>query len=261
MVDVIDPDEEAAWPSGVISLLIDNEEVIRAYEEQEQKLDLLSSSLWLAAGSPRNSFRGKREALISRIHDMISDSSIVGYHATRLTESERSALEGSSLDVLSIDLVSRRLSQAVADGYLSPEMASTLGSTSRASDGNRSGMVWMIFFKSLARTDGLYRLFRYWGGEATYLAHEETEIGETLKGIGSPCLLKCEVPISDLHPFDPIASRFIAAFMERRGLRCVNGYEFETYSCMAVHVSRIIAWGQQEFDDLTCHHDWHTKLS
>lgn len=266
MVNMIDPDEEATWPPKVIRLLLDNQELITAYEERERYLSGLSASQHIAAGFPENSYRDKRAGLVSQIDDIVSEFSIIGYHATRLIAHEASNLAGGMLEVLSLELVRRRIDQARSSGFLSAEDAEALLASSLAGDisephGKRIGMIWMVFFKSLVCTDGLYRIFRYWGGEATYWAHEESEMGKTLMGIGSPALLQCEVPISDLNAFGPIGERFIAAFMERRDLRCVNGYEFEAYSRKPAKVRRVIAWGTKEFDDLTRHAEWSLQLS
>lgn len=221
MTGLVDPDDLSTWPTDVIALVSENAQLIRNYESHQARIGGLSTSAYLAAGQPTNPFRAERDRIVAKIDEVLSKVWLAGYHATRLTPSEASRLDRGLLEVLSMDLVQRRIDQACADGLLSHTHADELAKSSLVRSpeqlhGRRLGMVWMVFFKIVLNDDGLYRLFRYWGGEAIYGPHEQTEIGEALKRIGRPTLLKCEVPVSDLHPSYPIAGRFTAAFMEKQ---------------------------------------------
>lgn len=265
MARVIDPDDETTWPDELVSFINTNISSIIDYEEHQARLNSLSTLQYLRLGQPKNPFREDRDRVIASIDADLREFHIIGYHATRVTESEAADLAGGLLEVLSMDLVKRRVDRACGEGLFSSEQGAELIRSSQAADlaerhGKRLGIVWMIFFKSLARDNGLYRLFRFWGGEATYWAHEETALGDALQRAGRPALLKCEAKISDLNPHESVASRLVAAFAERRGTRCVNGYEFESYSRAPVRVSKVIRWGTEEFDDLTGHQDWCLTL-
>jgi hypothetical protein len=153
---------------------------------------------WCEDDSPWSSrYESEIQALLRSVHDC----ALKGWHCTRLREAEAQSIRDSGMAVLSESLVNRRIAAARAAGELSQDVADRLSTTHRASDPRRQGQIWFGFSPALPDEHATERLFRYWGGEAVYWAHERgTEISAVLRRIGHPSIIDAWVPISDLQP-------------------------------------------------------------
>ena len=266
MTTVIDPDNESTWPAGLIPLFQAHAPAVTAFEDVERGLDQLSLSQRISKGHDTNPYQDIRDTLLADAETIIKDCWLIGYHATRLTTTEKKDVATNGLQVLSPELIMRRVHQACEDGVLQAADADVLARTSLSAvsherQGKRLGLLWMIFSKELCRDNGLYRLLQFWSGEATYWAHEDTELGSRLRKIGTPTIAVCETPVRSLEIFGTVSARLLAAFMQRRGVRCENGYGFEGFTTETTRVTALVQFGTDKFDSMTCHDQWPVQLT
>ncbi|MCD4782881.1 MAG: hypothetical protein K8T10_03510 [Candidatus Eremiobacteraeota bacterium] len=107
----------------------------------------------------------------------------------------------------------------------------------------------------------MYRLFKYWGGEAVYGGHENDPIiSNTLKLIGSPCIIKCSVPISEVDKNPPdFCKRFLSYFISNDIEYPEPPASFDMYTerdLKSIEVLEIIEKSNPVFRDLTDHMNW-----
>lgn len=153
---------------------------------------------WCAENSPWSScYESEIQALLRSVRAC----ALKGWHCTRLREAEAQSIRDTGMAVLSESLVNRRIAAALAAGELSQDVADRLSATHRASDPRRQGQIWFGFSPALPDEHATVRLFRHWGGEAVYWAHEgDPEIAAVLRRIGHPSIIDAWVPISGLQP-------------------------------------------------------------
>lgn len=132
--------------------------------------------------------------------DVAKPNAIRGWHCTRLLDREVQAIKENGMEVLTPNLVQRRVNSAVLHGDLVSAVGARLIAAHQARSQYRIGQLWFIFDDTPSE-DAVERLLRQWGGEAIYWAHEaDQEVAPILRRIGRPCLVEAIIPVSSLHP-------------------------------------------------------------
>lgn len=144
---------------------------------------------------PVNQHERERTAVLGRVETILAGKNLLGFHCTRLHADETRTILSEGLVPLSPELVAARVKDRVISGDITEEIAAKLLSQHQAADENRQGMIWFVFSKSvLADESGVWRLFRFWGGEALYGGHQEDPVsGPVLRRIGSPSIFVSSV--------------------------------------------------------------------
>ena len=142
-----------------------------------------------------------------RFRQVISTSSILAYHATRLLPHEVDSIQKFGLDPLSAELVERKLS-AAAEHY--PDLISEAdiqllqrsGPLTWQRGGIRLGLLWMVapFAIFANETTGFRSLFGRWGGEVIGWTEDETsvcrpaaDIIDRLSKVSRPSIVKLSI--------------------------------------------------------------------
>jgi hypothetical protein len=199
------------------------------------------------------------------MRDILRDHSLIGYHCTKLTKYEIEAINLNGMLLQNSDSLNIRISCLVKNGSLSEYVAQKLVSKNQADDRNRANMLWFCFYKPyLAGHYGIERFFRSWGGEALYNSHENTPItGAALLAIGTPCLIKVNLPIASLKgSYYPVSS-MIRVFLSQREHRLDNCIEHEGYSLNNIkpeNIIEVIEYPSNQFIDLTKCDTWESAL-
>ena len=123
--------------------------------------------------------------------------SILGWHCTRLTDSEIEKMLTSGIQMPDAVTLHRRIDECVSAKQLPLDIATMLKAKNQAHDAYRAGIFWFCFFPpKLAGEAGISRFFRHWGGEALYNYHEDDPItSKALSAFGTPCIVEADVPI------------------------------------------------------------------
>ncbi|WP_405772969.1 hypothetical protein [Streptomyces sp. NBC_01538] len=137
-------------------------------------------------------------------------------HVTRLLDHERQAIRAQGLRLLTADLVNDRLEQAHRLGYLSDAEHESLRVNNCTVPGHR-GMgrredqvcLTLSTAAMVHNSHGGYRLLSYWGGEAIYWNHCDTDrdLAPKLQSLGTPvivtALLDLATPAASRHLIFP----------------------------------------------------------
>jgi hypothetical protein len=190
------------------------------YQLERQRIDRLAQKdVMLRIHPPLNPHREEYEALVNDLNEALENHRLVGYHCTRLTPSEVAGVRADGLRVLSPQLIQSRFERCYYDGLISGEERDAIAQSqwmiAALSDrnGHRTGKVWLCPNRStLKDSSAVYRLFRSWGGEAVYGAHDDGgQLARILLRVGSPVIVKCTVPMASGEPYATgYAERFLS---------------------------------------------------
>ncbi len=190
--------DENTWPKDVLDYLDQFGWVFRAWESRGRNRASVSAAQY--------------DEVVTGFRAVLQRHTLHGYHCTRLTAPEISAIVADGMQPLSGAKLRDRLAALHHSGLITPEFARLLSSKNYADDRNRQGMIWFIFFPPhRVHECGVDHFFRYWGGESLYMPHQRDGVFDPKLGqIGTPCLVEADVPIASLneHSFlDTIIAR------------------------------------------------------
>jgi len=157
--------------------------------------------------------------------------------------------------------LSKRIASLVESEVLSADVAQRLIDKNQADEYNRANMLWFCFFEPhLAGRSGIERFFQSWGGEALYNYHEGDPVtGKALLNIGTPCIVKAEIPISSLEGSYYPDSSMIGAFLLQCGHKLENRIEHEGFSTKNIdskNIVKIVEHPSDQFIKLTKCDEW-----
>lgn len=255
-------DDEATWPPEVSQLLEARLSILRAYEQERQRIDAqLERDVTLRYNSPPNSHAPLRDQIIARCDAALADHTLVGLHCTRLHDDEITAIQRDGLWPLSPERLVGRVQARVAAGDISDHLGKRLLGAHQAGDRYRAGLIWFIFTRATLQDEhAVCRFFQSWGGEALYNSHEhDEETGSLLRGIGVPCIVEAAVPADRLHLFGSVGEALIAVYLGRRRIPTTRSGGVEGHiqgQLGAAHIRRIIRASDPVFQQLTRHRRW-----
>ena len=145
-------------------------------------------------------------------------------------------------------------------------IAAALIADNQAAERNRAGRLWFCFFPPhLDSETGLSDLLSYWGGESLYNSHDTHAVrGPLLAGIGTPCLVEAEVPISSLRGPSFLDMKVARQFLIWNGLQTsepVLHTDCAIQPLPARSILRIIEFPDSDFVALTGCDTWQKQLT
>lgn len=247
----------------------ENRALLVSYQRERDRIDaLVREDPTLRICPPANAHKAGYERLLAGLEPLLVCHRLIGYHCTRLTSSEVVSIRRDGLHVLSPDLVRRRLLTAVADGHIAQDDCEyVLGSESVKSNlsdkpvGRRTGSIALCPNRSsLRKSYSVFRLFRSWGGEAVYSAHEEDERVRHVLAIGVPCIVQCAVPFDGAKRFSATFSALFVSQFVRDAVEYPDpdpGFDlFVDRNIEASNVLSIIQFHEPRFAELTRYATW-----
>ncbi|MEN5229734.1 hypothetical protein [Brevundimonas naejangsanensis] len=147
---------------------------------------------------PTNPFADDIMDLKDRLHVLMSDRTIRGWHHTRMTDREVRTLRQDGIHVSSISSTRARIDALVADGAFSPAVADALMAASPFTRGQadiRTNQFWVTSHPHEADDSAVELLLESWGGEAAYFWLKDPEQKLLLTKIGQPRIIEIAVPL------------------------------------------------------------------
>ncbi len=195
-IKIVDVDDTTSWPAELVGFI----------EEQSETADLESNPFMSA----------EDEILLSLLDSM----HLLVYHATRLLPHEEIDIRTSGLQILTKELITKKIQSAVAGGFLEKNIGSelladsTLWSDPRA---HRADQICFVLGKTpFEREDpGLCPLFSIWGGESINFTKVGSKYKSLLRKIGEPAVIKAVLPLTRqaiLHAHPGFSASFIKVF-------------------------------------------------
>jgi hypothetical protein len=207
MVPLIDLETPESWPGD-----------LRAYLDRHHDffLDWETRSFRATAAEYDRAIYGL-EAVLRRY-------ALLGWHCTRLTESEIASIRSNGMQLPDAAMLNRRVDAVARAGLLRGGLADRLKAENQADDPWRAGRIWFCFYPPrLAGEGGIERFFRHWGGEALYNSHEsDPETGVAISTIGLPCIVEAIVPITSLRQHSFLSTKVVRRYLIGRGYRTVE---------------------------------------
>jgi hypothetical protein len=262
----IEVEDIKTYPSDVIEIFERNFDHLRLYEQERQRLWDLKDRDRLAFGrEPPNKYDATRRKIIAHVTELAADAEFIGYHSTRLCEDEIEDIHSQGMALSSVDFLKARIDRRVSAGDISKSIADILKSQNEAHQKFRTSMFWFVNGSSGLKFElGLYRFFRYWGGEALYSHYENNiTIAPILQKIGTPCIVKASLPLAKYQIFLEVGRILYAAFMGSRGIRTEDGVGTQGYMQSPLSPGQIlktIKYADDEFRTLTDLDTWRLKI-
>jgi len=264
---VIDLENERSWPIEIHQEFDANFDLFKHYEAERIRLFELYQKDWFAHHREGgNRFSEDRKRVIERVTEMAAPLELSGFHCTRLCVDEIDVIRKGGMIPSSAEFLARRIAARAAAGDISDMLAARLTAENTAADTYRTNMIWLVNGASILRDQsGLYRLFRYWGGEALYCLHErDEEVAPILRRLGQPCIVEAVVPITGFTHFSLIGEPMYSSYMIARGIRPDRSSGMEgnmKRPIPAGDITRIITHDMLEFEALTGSSKWHEKIA
>lgn len=218
-------DDETTWPQAVLEVLDAN--VCESARAQE---------------------------VAAKVHALVEDREIIGYHCTRLTDDEVARVTAEGLRPLTEELRRSRVQRRVEAGDLSPEMADQILNSGITGDGlHRLGYSCFFFTREVG--EWCWKFFRYWGGESIYVPHmcSDNEVKNRLISIGAPCIIEIAVPVSTIQ-YHSVAQGFLYEYGRRRNFQYPEASHDTAREPM--RVLRVVRYGSPEFTCRTRDVSW-----
>lgn len=263
----IDADDQGTWPQTLRDILNRHEKSIRAYHAERAAIDRAAEDdVMLRINRPGNPYAPPWHHALEIANDAVHGKFLLGFHATRLTEREAQDIRVSGLQILSVDLLNRRLAALRDSGEFDQDVFEALSTGHQAADDNRANKIWFVFSRSTLKDEsGMERFFRSWGGEALYNSHERhARTGPALKRPGTPSIVQASVPCDGLECFIDVGTRLVNVWCEANGISTGHGADFEGYVAASIppeNIRRIDHLGSESFDALTEHAGWRSPLT
>jgi hypothetical protein len=229
--NLIDPDDTLTWPNDLAAFV---------------------KSIAGKVSQDDGSFHLNENDTLCRL---INSNFIVAYHATRLLAHEITEIKANGLNMLTKDLVTRKIEGAVTHGYMDRITGnelladSTLWSEPSA---HRANQICLFAGKSvLDQREGrsIINFLDIWGGESINFTKMGTKHKSLLKGIGIPAIVKVKLvvdPESNIVLQPNLCHVFAGTFLERP---VSAGIYWEKGDIPSDWIIDVMVPGQPDFDD------------
>lgn len=217
-MDVLDINAPPTWPSNVRG----------AAERTRAVFDA-----WFNDGAGRSA--KLFDAACVSLAMALQPHALKGWHLSRLLPHEVDEVKRSGLAPLSVELIERKIRNAISLGVFDDRIGASLLSRHQAHQGNRSAKIWFGFNNEIPGQRAAEALLRYWGGEALYWAHQaDSEVGTVIRSVGTPVLIDAAVPVQFLANSYGLVEAVARSDLAHAGLHPMDEYGFEHYATQCV---------------------------
>ena len=162
---LLDLDCPPSWPAALLAYLDPHHDLFLRWEARQGEI---SSQVF--------------DEAIYGLRDALQPYEILGWHCTRLTDTEADGILCNGMQLPNAEMLTRRIEDLVKDDLIAPDSAQRLKLENQANKKYRAGRVWFCFFPPRnAGEDGIKRFFRHWGGDAAALYRLCRQEGETVR--------------------------------------------------------------------------------
>jgi hypothetical protein len=275
MPSAIEIELESTWPPEFLADVQMHRSLVLDYQRESARIDKIMQSDDLEArfNPPSNPHKPEYELLALRLDKMLMRHRLVGFHCTCLTLREIASIKAEGMRPLSTALIQEKFQGAIRDGYLTHNAAELLlhhedhVAAMNDQSGRRTGMTWFYANRStLTEPSGVCNLFRYWGGESTRGGPAgHPEILREIAEIGTPCVVKCAVPVMDSRRhYDNYAKHFLSRSVanDLEYPEPSGAFNFHvTVPVTFANVLKVIEYEDAEFEELTRSKSWRIQDS
>ncbi len=260
-------EDESTWPGELRDVLLENEPVLRAFEEEETRIFNDDSRdgrylPWALRGP--NRFWDQRQHVVKLIEATFEDSRLQGYHCTRFTDVEVEDIIADGMMPPSPVMLKDRIRRLQQDGTIDASIADRLIGENQTHEPTRMGRIWFVFTSAPLRERwGAGDFFRYWGGEALYNMHDK-ETGRAVRAVGEARIIVAAVAAVELSNRDRLADVAARRFLVNRGLGSATDLDYEGYvkrPMPAAQICQMISKSEDIFELLAGYGKWTPPLT
>jgi hypothetical protein len=205
-------DDLDAWPADFRRIALEGKQL--AVDYQMANLARMRRRWAGDLGADFEPVPGQRlyDAMLAKLEPLLASHRLVVYHCTRLTPREARGIRANGIQLLTKELVHRRLDDAFEDGLIDggdhAALKADAGSVARI---EQTKNAWYgCGTRSRLSDSGLSPFFRTWGGESIFFHLEARHILPRLQLIGLPYIVVGAMPRKNLaFPGTLLAERFI----------------------------------------------------
>lgn len=238
MPTILDLRAPATWPDNIRTYLKAKHDLFLGRETGQEAI---SGALY--------------DDAIYKLTDLLTQYAVIGWHCTRLTESEVEKILQSGMQLPNAAMLESRLEAACVAGLLTEKLKDRLKENHWAGDENRAGRIWFTFFPPRDAGGGINDFLESWGGEALCICHErDPETAPVLKGIGIPCVIEAVVPLSLMETLGWLPDKVARTYLMHSGYRTREPVDHEGYinaPLPAENILHIWRFPSEQFTQLT----------
>lgn len=258
-------DDESTWPAEVVHIIERNFDLLDDWYGPTAEARERDRSPGDIQCGPSFSAKEHDRVLWDLQHALSCRNLGSGFHCTRLTKAERSAILETGMQPQNKDGLRIRINALAGAGFISESIASVLSVENDASALNRAGKIWFCFFEPhFAGEGGISGFFRYWGGEALYGRHASKEpTRAALQEIGTPSIVVADIAVAGINPSAPPSIPMVRRYFMNRGAKITESARYEAYTTWPIpprSINRILRYPEPEFIRLTRCDSWRIAL-
>lgn len=231
--------DKSTWHQNLLDLIESNKSLIRNYHYVNTYNFNLREAAKLC--TPVNDKNMDRTNPYSYDLDYIKECvkyelqklTIIGYHATRLTNEEIIEIKKYGLITSSKENCYKRADNLLFDGYITKNECDFIKSQcilNNSIEKDRIGQIWFLSGNCDISTkhSSLNNLYKYYGGETIRNGIEHTQLIDKLNNISKPCSVFSYVKLNTIpiYQIDELARKLVLESNKRD----INKIEFEMFS-------------------------------
>src|SRR5262249_29132901 len=136
-MQLIDADDENTWPDALLRGLEADRGAIDAFQRERACIDRAAEEdVMLRIYRPTNPNQNAWDAALALAARAVASHHLLGFHATRLVESEIKEIRQQGLQPLSVELLCRRVGALTTAGAIADQQAHRLLGYNQAAEGN-----------------------------------------------------------------------------------------------------------------------------
>ncbi len=232
MENIVSTADPQTFDVSLQVFLTENVEVIRAYHENDARLEADRHSGGLKYIHEPNPAGPAYLRLREELSDLMRSRTVRCWHYTRLTEEEVEAIRDHGVFPGSLESMVDRVRRQVEAGRLSKaEQDAILAASPLRCSGHaqsRLGRFWVTDRALASTNDGVEPLLSHWGGEVVYFHLEDEALIARVQGIGRPVILELAVPVALTEHAFGFAESALSSVTEALGyppqLRGIDAY-------------------------------------
>lgn len=246
------------WPDSISKLFEANLSLMRSYFERKAEIDYCLQEHNFYFQKPANKYDNDYGRLLLSIEDKLLKTKILGFHCSRLTNTEITYIKENGLYPLSHELRKWKLDLLLDNCIITEEEYNRLLNTFCKLT-NAFGCSYFFMFAKTLREDysGLSRLLTLWGGEAIYKAFlGDKKMKGLLSSIGTPCILLGSLRYNDSSKLKTIPEIMCKLYMyiEHRLELIIN--DIDVWTEKTIKIIGIITCNNPLFEELTYYSTW-----
>jgi len=242
-------DQIDSWPQPIIKIIMESENSLKEFLNEEKKR-ILEPNFLVRFKFPPNPNEKIWNSVANKIESVLCGKKLAGIHCTKLMDYEIEEITKNGLIPLDKSYAIDRVNKLYENGLISEKLKKEILNKSELEEDERVGKVFTFYnISTLQFEGGLRKIFTYWGGESIYQYLEDPS---ELRKIGIPCIIFISMDIENIPKNIKLGERFLCIFFN--DYYCSSGMEFSYRG--KLDVVKVIQRDNKLFNDLTNIESW-----